>query len=145
MKVILLKDVRGVGRRFEEKEVASGYAANFLVPQKLAVPVTDAAAREIKALKEKEEKERAGKESALEESLAHIAGTAVEIAAKANEQGHLFSKITAEKLSEMLKGKGIDIDPKFILLENPIKETGTHEVPVQIGDKETHFTLAIRA
>lgn len=70
MKIILLADIRGVGKRFEEKEVSNGYAANFLIPKNLAVPVSPTSLNMIKQMKEQGEKIRAEEEKEINEKLA---------------------------------------------------------------------------
>lgn len=70
MKVILLKDIKGVGQRFDEKEVSSGYASNFLFPQKLALPVSNASLAQIKNLKEKSENKREANQKEIDEKEA---------------------------------------------------------------------------
>ncbi|MDZ4206011.1 MAG: 50S ribosomal protein L9 [Patescibacteria group bacterium] len=141
MRVILLKDIKGVGKKFEEKEVSNGHATNLLIPKKLAVSLAGASATNIKNLKEQEEKIREKERRTLTENLSKIAGLKLEIKMKANEQGHLFEKITAGKVSEILKKeKGIEINPEQILLKNSVKEIGTFEIPVG----KTHLTLEVR-
>lgn len=143
MKVILLKDVKGVGRRFEEKNISDGYAMNFLIPKKLAVPASEAG--QVKTLKENEEKEQAGESKKIEESLAKISDTEILLNLKANEKNHLFASLSISKLSEILKKeKGIEINPSYIVLKQPIKELGKFEILVRVGDKETKFTLEVR-
>lgn len=143
MKVVLLKDIKGLGRRFEEKNVSDGHAMNFLIPNKLAVPANEAGT--IKALKEKEAQSREAEARKIEEAVAKISGTEISLKLKANEKNHLFASLNAEKLSDILKKeKGIDIDAKYIVLEYPIKQTGTFEVPVRVAEgKETKFTLRV--
>ncbi|MBX4195865.1 50S ribosomal protein L9 [Candidatus Parcubacteria bacterium] len=143
MKVILLKDVKGVGKRYEEKQVGDGYAANFLIPRKLAVPATGAAAGMIKNMKESDSKHRDAEHKKLEEHVHKLANTTVSISAAVNEQNHLFASLTREKISNLLSERGIEVPADCIVLEQAIKEAGTHTIPVKIGDKETHFTLSI--
>lgn len=145
MKVILLKDIKGLGRRFEEKNVSDGYALNSLIPKKFAVPAGSSAAAQIKHLKEQEEKSRAKEQEKVAENISKIAGIELRLAQKANEKNHLFASLNAQKLSEMIKTeKGIEIDPDCIALEHPIKELGTFSIPVHVpGGKETHFTLIL--
>jgi large subunit ribosomal protein L9 len=144
MKVILLKDVKGVGRKFEEKNVADGYAINRLLPQKLAVAATGPGAAQAKELKKQAEQHKTNDLARLKQSLAQVAGQKVAISMKANEQGHLFASLNAEKLSRELMNKGLHVLPEHILLEAPIKQTGTFEVPVWVGPGvETKFSLEI--
>jgi large subunit ribosomal protein L9 len=145
MKVILLKDVKGIGKRYEEKEVSDGHATNFLIPRKLAVPASGSAAAQVKTLKAGEEKSKEAGLKTLETNISKISNTEVRVKMNANDKNHLFAALTAEKISQLLKKEsGIEIDPDLILLEHPIKETGTHLVPVKTPlGKETHFTLVV--
>lgn len=144
MKVILLRDVKGVGRKFEEKQVSDGYAANFLIPKKFAVPADGPGAGSVKVLKEQEERIRTQKSAKLETNVAKLANKTLNFKMSANEKGHLFASINREKLSKLLKEQGIEIDADCLVLEHAIKETGTFSVPVSLGSgKSTHFTLEI--
>ncbi len=143
MKVILLKDVKGLGKRFEEKSVSDGYALNMLIPKKMAVPATGASAGQIKMLKENAERSKEADFKKLEEELSKLSSTEVRVELKANEKNHLFAALTREKISEILKEKGIEVSAGLIGIESPIKETGTFSVPVQVGDKQAHFTLIV--
>lgn len=145
MKVIFLKDVKGVGKRYEEKEISDGYAANFLLPKKLAVPATGAAAGQIKNMKESEAQKQEARTKHLEAEVHKLANTTVSIKAKANDKNHLFFGINAERLSQILLERGIDVPADCILLDSPVKELGTREIPIEIGGKRTHFTLVVEA
>jgi large subunit ribosomal protein L9 len=143
MKVILLRDVKGLGRMYEEKNVADGYAGNFLIPKRLAVAASGAAAAQIKNVKENDTKHREAEEQHLSEEIQKIAGKDISIKEKVNEKGHLFRKLTREKISEILKSRGHNIPDDLIILEEPIKEAGTHVIRIKVGDKEAHFNLVI--
>lgn len=143
MKVILLKDIKGVGRKFEEKEVASGYALNFLIPKKQAVPAGSASASQIKVLKESGEKHREAENKKLELEVEKLKNTEMSITLPANEKNHLFASLNAEKISALLKEKGIELSASHIELKQPIKETGTFSVPVFLASKKTEFTLVV--
>ena len=143
MKVILLKDIKGVGRKFEEKEVASGYALNFLIPKKQAVPVGSASASQIKVIKESGEKHKEAEHKKILIEIEKLSNTEITIALQANEKNHLFASLTKEKISGLLKEKGIELSASLIKLEQPIKETGTFTVPVSVGGFKTNFTLVV--
>lgn len=143
MKVILLKDVKGVGKRFEEKEISEGYAVNFLIPKKLAVPATGTKAGEIKNLKAGEEKQKQAEMEKLQAEVRKIANTTIEIKARANEKGSLFASLNAHKVNELLRDRGVNISEDHILLPGAIKELGSHSITVEIGGKKTHFNLNI--
>lgn len=144
MKVILLRDVKGVGRKWEEKEVADGYANNRLIPQKLAVAVGSAAAAQAKAMREQENQNKSRQHEAAIADIAKLAGKEVHVSAKANDKGRLFSSISKDDLQEILEREtGLNIPASSIILDEPIKENGTHLVPLRLDSKETHFTLVI--
>lgn len=144
MKVIFLKDVKGQGRRFEEKEMADGYALNFLIPQKLVVPATGPAAGQARVQKLAEEESKSARHTELSESIVKLSHIKLSIFLKANDKGHLFAALTAEKISAILKREeGIEIPAVHIALAYPIKEIGIHEVPISLEGKTSHFTLEI--
>lgn len=130
MKIILLKDVENLGKKYEIKEVASGYARNYLIPQHLAKKVTPEVlewlkkTQEVEDEKSKEELEKTGK------SASQIDGLELEIGVKIGDKDQLFEKITAQKISKKLKEIGYDIKKDQIGLENPIEELG--EFPIKI-------------
>ena len=143
MKVILLKDIKGVGKRFEEKSVSDGYAGNFLLPMKLALPLTATTAGQIKMLKENEERQRSQNAEEVTENLGKLSGLEIKYSAKVNDKGHLFASLTKDKISKILKGEGITVDPEHIVLEHPIKETGEHSIVVKVGETEKSFNLLV--
>ncbi|MBX4206451.1 50S ribosomal protein L9 [Candidatus Parcubacteria bacterium] len=139
MKVILLKDVKGVGRKFEEKQVADGYALNMLIPKKLAVSAGSAGAAQVAELKRQAESHKAIDEAKLKASLEKVSGQNLVIKIAANDQGYLFQKITREKIAELA-----GLEPEAIELHHPIKETGAYEIAVEVGEgKRTSFTLIV--
>ncbi len=134
MKIILLKDIKGVGRKFEEKNVSDGYATNMLLPKKLAVAASGPGAKQVQELKKQEEAHKAQSEEKLQATLSQVAEKIIKLQMKANEQGHLFEKVTREKLAE-----AVGIEPSLITLEQPIKQIGTYE----ISAGKAKFTLEI--
>lgn len=144
MKVVLIKDTPNVGGRYEVKEVASGFAQNFLFPRgfaKLATPkVLTRVAEELKKI----EAERKIQEDLLLKNLGHIGEMRIEIPVKVNEKGHLFAGVHKEAISQALKEQAhLDIHPDFIILEHPIKEAGEHEIEVKASGKSAKFKLTI--
>ena len=130
MKVILLKDVEKLGKKGELKNVADGYARNFLIPNKMAVLATKSEL--IKLGEEKRiETEKAEEELKLYQGIAsQIDGLELEIPAKVIEEGKLFGAITTAKIVEVLKQKNFEIKKDQIKLEKPIKEIGEYEATV---------------
>ncbi|MDP2735006.1 MAG: 50S ribosomal protein L9 [bacterium] len=131
MKVILLKDVPKVGKKFEVKEVADGHALNHLIPQGLAKQATKEALEWLEMQKELQEK-------AAEESLEQSQGLAselddieVQITVKVGDEGQLFEAVGAQKIAERLKEMGHEVKKSQVKLEEPIKEVG--EFPVKVA------------
>ncbi len=130
MKVILLKDVEKVGKKFEVKEVKSGYARNFLFPQELAKPVTKEALAWLETQKEIGEKKAEDGLKKIQETASAIDDQEVIILVKVGDEGQLFETINAQKIAEKLKEAGFEVKKSQIILPEPIKELG--EFPVKI-------------
>lgn len=133
MKVILQKDVRGQGKKGQMIEVSDGYARNFLLPKKLALPATvdniNTMNQMEKAKREREAKER---EAALE-LAAKLKDMPVRVKAKAGAGGRLFGSVTTKEISQALKEQyGCDI-PKASLQSDPIKAFGGYQVKAKLG------------
>ncbi len=131
MKVILLQDVDDLGKKYEVKEVKSGYARNFLLPQKLAKSATKQALKWIESQKEIIEKEAEEDLKRVQELATNIDGIELTIPVKIGEQGQLFESVSQQKISEKLKEMGFDVKKSQIGLKNPIKELG--EFPIKIS------------
>jgi large subunit ribosomal protein L9 len=146
MKVILLHDVRKVGKKYEIKNVADGYALNFLIPRKLAEVATPQAERKVNTLKAQDEVQRKIQEDLLKKNLKEIEKATIEVKEKVNEKGHLFAGIHKEEIVRELKVQAhLDINPDFVVLEKPIKELGDHKIEVKAGDSVAHFTVRVAA
>ena len=131
MKVIFLKDVPRVGKKYDVKEVNDGYAMNFLLPKKLAKMATPKAVTELEIQKRGVVIEREIQENLLLKNLEEIKGKTIIIKSKANEKGNLFSAIhKKEIIEEMKRQHKADIGEEFIVLEKPIKKIGEFEIPV---------------
>jgi large subunit ribosomal protein L9 len=144
MKVIFLQDVPRVGKRHDVKEINDGYAMNFLFPRKLAELATPKAILELEKRKKNIEIEREVQEELLLKNLEEIKGKVVHLKAKADEKGHLFSKIHNKEIVEAMKAEHhADINEEFIILDKPIKEIGEHDIPILIKDKKSSFKLII--
>lgn len=144
MKVIFLQDVPKVGKRHDIKKINDGYAMNFLFPRKLAVLATPKATLELEKRKKNIEIEREVQEDLLLKNLEEIKGKVVHLKAKADEKGHLFSKIHNKEIVDAMKDEHrADINEEFIVLEKPIKEIGEHEILILIKGKKSSFKLLI--
>src|SRR3989338_4041770 len=144
MKVIFLKDVPRVGKKYDVKDVNDGYATNFLLPRKLAITATPKALAELETRKKEIAIEREVQESLLLKNLEEIKGKTVTIKGKANELGHLFSAIHKKEILEaMSEQHHAEISEEFIVLEKPIKAVGEFEIPISIRDKKSSFKLVV--
>ena len=138
MKVILLKDVKGTGKKGEVKEVSDGYAKNFLLPKKMAVVADNTAVKELN------EKNKAAENKAQKEYEAALAlGKKMEemnivIYSKAGDAGRLFGSITSKDIAEQLKKQHeIVVDKRKVLLNEPIRTLGSMNVEIKIHQKVT--------
>ena len=138
MKVILQQDVKGQGKKGQLVEVSEGYARNFLLPKKLAIPATTDA---INTMNLKEKARRAEESRQREEALANAAKLkecTVRIAAKAGTGGRLFGAVTTKEISDGLsKQFGLDIPKQKLVLDDPIKAYGTYQVKAKLGFEVT--------
>ena len=132
MKVILTTDVSKLGKSGEMKNVADGYATNFLIPQKLAVPAAGGAYRawqhDIASREEKRQREREEAEIATN----RISSTTLTMGVKVGEGGKLYGSITSKDIADALARRGIEIDRHKIELEEPLKSLGTYKVAVKV-------------
>ena len=134
MKVILLTDVKGKGKKGQMIEVSDGYARNFMLPKKMAIEATPDAGNTMrmndKAAAEKAAKERA---AALETSKQLREMTLV-VTAKGGGAGRLFGSVTNQEIADALKAKtGIALDKRKIVISDPIKNVGTYTVQCKLG------------
>ena len=134
MKVILLQDVKGKGKKGQMLEVSDGYARNFMLPKKLAIEATTDAVNTMrmndKAAAEKAAKERA---EALEISK-KLREMTLTVTAKGGGAGRLFGSVTNQEIADALKAKsGIALDKRKIVLSDPIKSVGTYTVTCKLG------------
>lgn len=136
MKVILLKDVKGTGKKGEMKEVSDGYARNFLLPKKMAVLADNQAVKELKE-KNKSAEIKAQKEYDEAVELGEkMKEMNIEIYSKAGDGGRLFGSITSKEIAEQLKKqKNITVDKRKILLNEPIRTLGSNFVEIKIHQK----------
>jgi len=130
MKVILIQEVKNLGKKHEIKEVANGYARNFLIPKGLVKPATKEMLKWLETQKEKEAKKSEDELKKIQSVASTIDGQEIFIPVKVGDEGQLFESITSQKIYEKLKELGFEIKKNQILLPEPIKETG--EFPIKI-------------
>jgi large subunit ribosomal protein L9 len=145
MRVILKREVRGLGRPGEVKDVADGYAQNFLLPRGLAIEAT---AGELKHLAQERAADKAKKDRAhtdAEELAARLATITLVFKLKAGEQGKTFGSITSKDVADGLKKEhGVDVDRTKITLGEPVRTLGTHSVEIRLlPDVRAKVTIAV--
>ena len=146
MKVILLKDVAGTGRKYDIKDVADGYAQNFLLPRKLAVIASAQAVKNIEKDKEALDKEREIQENLLEKNFEALSNVKVVIQAKASEAGHLFAGIHKKDILAGLKEQHhIEIPEDYVDLHENIKAVGNYKIPVKFKNKKGEFEVDVES
>jgi large subunit ribosomal protein L9 len=144
MKVILLKDVSKLGRKYDVKTVSDGHALNLLIPQGFAIAATNDALRRLEAEKAKMDGTKKIHEDLLVKNLKGLDGKTLTIAGKANEKGHLFAGLHREEIAaEVTKQTHLQIDPESIELEHAIKEVGEHTIQVKVAGKGAQFKLIV--
>mgnify|MGYP000044180373 FL=1 len=147
MEVLLLKDVKRLGKAGEVRSVADGYARNYLIPRGLARPASTGAVREAQAQLEAQAK-RAEKEQAEAQRLAgQLRGVTLTFRARAGESGRLYGSVTPADIAEEIKRQtGKTVDRRKIVLEEPIRELGIYRVPIRFGaDVSAEITVRVEA
>lgn len=146
MKIILLKDTRKIGRKYEIKDVADGYALNSLIPSGAAVPATQSY---IKSIEEKKKRDGMMKEEfkkAFEYAINKLPNGVLHITSKVNEKGHLFAGLHKEDIIESFKKEtGIELPYDHLYLDTPIKEVGEHTVLINIDGAKYNLKIAVKA
>jgi large subunit ribosomal protein L9 len=132
VKVILTQDVATLGKSGDMKSVADGYATNFLIPKRLAVPAAGGAYRawqhDVASREDKRKRERDDAEIAA----TRISSTTLTMGVKVGEGGKLYGSITAKDIADALGRRGIEVDRHKIDLEEPLKSLGTYKVAVKV-------------
>ena len=134
MKVLLCEDIDKLGWLGDVVEVSTGYARNYLLPQGLAKVATEGNIRSIAEERDRRAEQRKSERLKLEEAVKAVEGAEAVVAAKANEQGHLFGSVTSKEIAENLRAQGFAVSDKAVQLPVHIKEVGTHEVTVKFAD-----------
>ncbi len=133
MKVILLQDVKGKGKKGQLLEVSDGYARNFMLPKKLAIEATPDAINTMR-MNDKATQERIAREKA--EALAtakKLREMTVVVTAKGGGAGRLFGSVTNQEIADALSKQGIKLDKRKIVIADPIKNVGTYTVNCKLG------------
>ena len=134
MKVILLQDVRGKGKKGQMLEVSDGYARNFMLPKKMAIEATPDAINTMR-MNDKATQERIAREKAeAMETAKKLRELTVTVTAKGGGAGRLFGSVTNQEIADALaKNSGIQLDKRKIVISEPIKNVGTYTVQCKLG------------
>ena len=146
MKVILMSDVPALGHRGETRDVANGYARNFLLPRKLAVPATPANLKNVEHLKRQRAKEEDRALEVAKATAARIEALTLTVTARASEDGRLYGSVSAQDVVEFLERHQVPVEKRRVQLEEPIKALGDYKVPVRLhGDVTAALTVSVAA
>lgn len=143
---VLLQEVEGLGEAGDAVEVSPGYLRNYLIPRKLAQPATKGALEEARRRLEREEAEERQAAERAGETAALLGKTVLTINHQAGEDGKLFGSVTTKEIAEAIQAaRRLKIDRKKIRLDEPIRETGTFMVEVEVGGGKTATVKTIVA
>ena len=126
MKILLLSDVDNLGWLGDIVEVKEGYARNYLVPQGFGTVPTDANVKAIAKEKVKRAEQRIQESNRLRKAAEAVAGAEAVVAAKCNQQGHLFGSVSPAEIAQNLREQGFEVADEVVKLSSPIKEIGTY-------------------
>lgn len=132
MKVVLLEDVKGQGKKGDIVDVSDGYARNFLIKKNLAKEASSSAVNEAKQKREAEERRKAAEKAEAENLAKNLFGKEITLFVKCGDNGKIFGSVTSKEISEELLKSGFDIDKKKIVLKENIKNEGLYEVEIKI-------------
>ncbi len=145
MKVILLQDVKGQGKKGDLIDVNEGYARNFLIKKGFAEAGTATKINELNQKKTSEAYHKSEELKAMRELAANIKGKSFTVKIKVGANGKVFGSVTAADICESLKAAGYDMDKKKIVLANPIKLVGDYEVALKLAEGvSTVITVLVR-
>jgi large subunit ribosomal protein L9 len=144
MKVILLKDVDGVGKKYDIREVKNGYARNFLIQKGIGKAATKEVVAWAEMQKEIETKKSEDDLKKIQEKASTIDGQEVNILVKVGDENQLFESVGAQKITDKLKEMGFEVKKNQIILEKPIKELGEYPVKIKFDHNlEAEITVVI--
>src|SRR5712691_8993043 len=143
MEVILREFVEKLGKRGEIVKVSDGYARNYLLPRKLALPATEGNKKHVERERKIVETREAEEKSQAEAIAARLAAIDITIARRVGDTEQLYGSVTAADITEFLKGKGFDVDRRKLILPEAIKAVGEHTVPLKLH-REVTVPLKVR-
>jgi len=137
MDVILREHVDNLGKRGEIVKVADGYARNYLLPRKLALPATDGNRKHVERERRIVEARESQEKGAAEAVAARLSAVDITIARRVGETEQLYGSVTASDIADYLKEKGFELDRRKLILPEPIKVIGDHHVPLKLHREVT--------
>ena len=144
MKIVLLEDVKALGKKGEVVETSEGYARNFLIPKKKCVEANAANLNTLKLKKANEEKIAAQELAAAKELAEKLEASSIHVSSKAGKDGQTFGSLQAKEVHQgILDQLNLEVDKKKIVVPEPIKTFGTHEVTIKL-DKDVAAKVAVK-
>ena len=143
MEVILRQHVDNLGKRGEIVKVADGYARNYLLPRKLALPATDGNRKHVERERKIMETREAEEKGQAEAIAARIALVEIRIARRVGDTEQLYGSVTAADIADLLNTKGFEIDRRKLILPEPIKSLGEFDVPLKLH-RDVTLPLKVR-
>lgn len=131
MKIILLQDIPKLGKKHDVKDVSDGYARNFLFPRNLAKPATETALKTVVAEKNKAEQEKSTEFQKYKSLVEKLKALVLNFKVKLGEKGRAFGSVTAVKIRDALKKRGVEVEKDWIELEESIKTTGEKTIKIK--------------
>lgn len=145
MEVLLLKDVPKLGQAGDEVRVADGFARNYLLPRRLAVPLTEGAHYQAQQIREARRRQVEREQIETQAAAKQLDGLSVSITAKAGEQGKLYGSVTAGDIAEAVQAQhGVEVDKRRIVLDDPLRELGERQIEVRFSQVAiAHITVVV--
>lgn len=144
MKVIILKDTKKVGRKYEIKDVADGYALNALIPNKVAIPATPGNLKMIESKKASDIMSSQAHIETISKAIEKLPNGKLMISGKVNEKGHLFAGIHEEKIVEKFKKvTGVELSVDSLKIDTAIKGIGEYKIKILAGDKTLNLLVEV--
>ena len=144
MEVVLLEDVKALGKKGQIVKVNDGYARNFILPKKLGIEATSKNLNDLKLQKANADKIAAEQLQAAKDLAADLAEKSITLSIKAGEGGKAFGSVSSKEITKAIQDQlGMEIDKKKLVLPEPLKTFGTHEVPIKLH-KDVTAKLAVK-
>ena len=145
MKVILLRDVAKIGKRFEIVNVPDGFAINKLIPMRDAEPATPANVKRVTKNKERLQANKNELKQEIALIVDQVTSEPITLTVEANEQGHLFQAIHAKDIAKSAKERNLNLSEEYIVINQPIKSVGDHQITIKLDDFNKDITINIVA